>query len=67
MQTTNTVFESELKKLITEEVRRIEENLGKGLAVKDYADYLKLVGQITAFKIVLDSYCDEVSTKLNQR
>ena len=67
MQTLNTQFEGELKKLIATEIERIKDILAVGMAVKDYAEYRFHVGQIEALQKVADSYCDEVTTIINKR
>lgn len=67
MQTLNTQFEGELKKLIAEEIERIKDILAVGMAVKDYAEYRFHVGQIEALQKVANSYCDEVTTIINKR
>lgn len=67
MLTGNTQFESELKKLIADEIERIRDILSAGLAVKDYAEYRFHVGQIEALQKVAGSYCDEVTTIINKR
>lgn len=67
MQTVSTQFESELKKLLHGQMVRIAETLTEGMAVKDYADYCRHVGEFRALKNVVDTYCDEVNTTINQR
>jgi hypothetical protein len=64
--TGNTQFESELKKTIADEVERLRSVMDAGLAVKDFADYRYHVGQIHALRRVADSYCDEVTSKINK-
>jgi hypothetical protein len=41
------------------------EILASGAAVRDYADYKKLVGELKALGDVTDIFCDEVNTKMN--
>jgi hypothetical protein len=65
--TTNTQFESELKKLIDAEIERLRDILDAGLAIKDLADYRYHVGQIHALRTVKNSYCDEAQTIINKR
>jgi hypothetical protein len=60
------LFEIELKKLINEEIKRIEENLSNGLSVVDFADYRHQVGKIIALRTVLER-CDEVQSILNKK
>jgi hypothetical protein len=67
MLTVNTQFEHELKKLIEDEIDRIKDILGVGMAVKDYAEYRFHVGQIEALNKVSSSYCDEVTTIISKR
>lgn len=59
-------FEIELKKRIGEEIERLRDVLAAGLAVKDFAQYQNYAGRITALKAVIDEYCGEVETRLNQ-
>jgi hypothetical protein len=65
--TVNTQFEHELKKLIEDEIERIRDILGTGMAVKDYAEYRFHVGQIEALNKVSASYCAEVTTIISKR
>jgi len=67
MSTLNTQFEHELKKLIAARIADIGDMLCSGQAVKDYADYQKLVGQFHALRTVHDDMCEQVNTTLNQR
>jgi hypothetical protein len=67
VQTLNTQFESELKKLIADEIERIKDIMAVGMAVKDYAEYRFHVGQIEALNKVSGSYCDEVTSIINKR
>jgi hypothetical protein len=67
MLNSNNQFEAELKKRIAEEIDRLKDNLAIGLAVTDYPKYQHLIGQIFAFRTVVDSYCDEVTTAINKR
>jgi uncharacterized protein (UPF0276 family) len=65
--TGNTQFESELKKRIAEEIERLQDILETGMSIKDYADYKHHVGQIQALRRVVESYCDDVTTKINEQ
>jgi len=65
VQTLNTQFEHELKKLIDAEVKRLRDVLGAG-KLKDIADYRDYCGQIAGVERVL-VYCDEVNTLLAKR
>ena len=67
MQTLNTQFEHELKKLIEDEIERIKDILSVGMSVKDYAEYRFHVGQIEALNRVSTSYCDEATSIINKR
>jgi hypothetical protein len=67
VQTLNTQFEAELKKLIDADVERLKDILEVGVAVTDFAAYSHVRGQILALKRVRDSYCDEVNTLLAKR
>ena len=67
MLTANNQFEAELKRRIAEEVDHLKENLAAGLAVTDYPQYREIIGKITAYRLVADSYCDEVQTAINKR
>lgn len=67
MQTASTQFEQELKKRLHEEMLRIAENMTEGLAIKDFATYLRYVGEFQALKRVVEMYCDEVNTRMNER
>jgi len=67
LQTLNTQFEHELKKLIEDEVERIKDILAVGMAVKDYAEYRFHVGQIEALNKISTSYCDEATSIINKR
>jgi len=62
----NNLFENELRKLIEEEIERIKELLGNGLAVIDYAEYKHHTGQIRALRTVLER-CEEVQSILSKR
>jgi siderophore synthetase component len=67
MPTVSTQFEQELKKRLHEEMLRIAENMTEGLAIKDFATYLRYVGEFQALKRVVETYCDEVNTTINER
>lgn len=66
MFTYNNLFETELKKLIEEEIGRIAENLSLGLSVVDFPEYKHQVGQIAALRKVL-SMCEEVQTIISNK
>jgi hypothetical protein len=65
--TGNTQFESELKKLIEEEITRLGTNLSVGIAIPDYAEYRYNVGQIHALNRVAESYCAEANSIIAKR
>jgi hypothetical protein len=67
MQTLNTQFEHELKKILQQRMVAIAEILTAGQAVKDYASYMRYVGEFQALTQVVDTHCDEVNTTLNKR
>lgn len=67
MPTLSTQFEHELKKLLQQRMVAIAETLTAGQAVKDYAAYMRYVGEFQALKQVVDTHCDEVNTTLNSR
>jgi hypothetical protein len=62
--TGNTQFESELKKVIADEVERLRDVLETPAVIVDQGEYRNIVGQIKALRRVADAYCDEVSTKI---
>jgi hypothetical protein len=59
-------FEIALAKRITEEMDRLKNNLAKGDAIKDYAQYQNYVGRLTALGLVLSEYYEDVQTELNK-
>lgn len=65
--TLNTQFEATLRERITEEREKIKNALALGTGVKDFGDYMKLVGKCTAYQEVCDTLCGEVSDHLNKR
>jgi hypothetical protein len=67
VQTGNTQFESELKKLIAAEIERLRDILEAGMAIKEFADYVKVTGQLAALRMVADAYCDEANTIINEK
>jgi predicted hydrocarbon binding protein len=60
------VFERELRKIIEAEIDRLLENIGHGMGVADYSHYMKLVGEISSFRRVLE-LCDEARSIANQQ
>ena len=61
MLTFNTLFERELKKLITAAIEDRKENLSTGLATIDFPTYKHQVGIITGLRMALE-HCDEATT-----
>jgi hypothetical protein len=59
-------FEVELKKLIEADLVRLHEELGLGLAVKDYGQYREYVGKISALNKVGGEFFGEAETKANK-
>jgi hypothetical protein len=60
MLTFNTLFERELKKLITASIEDRKENLSTGLATIDFPTYKHQVGIITGLRMALE-FCDEAT------
>jgi hypothetical protein len=60
------LFEKELRKLITEEIERLKDNVSNGLSVVDYSDYKHQVGKIAGLRTVLE-LCDMVQSELSKR
>jgi len=60
MLTFNTLFERELKKLITAAIEDRKENLSTGLATIDFPTYKHQVGIITGLRLALEA-CDEAT------
>jgi|TARA_R110002126_G_scaffold119099_3_gene259791 hypothetical protein len=58
MLTYSDAFERELQKIIVAEVERLLENLGHGMGVTDYANYMKIVGEIAGLRKTLE-FCEE--------
>ena len=65
MLTLNTLFERELKKLITSSVEDRKENLSTGLATIDFPTYKHQVGIITGLRMALEM-CDEAAMVCNR-
>jgi hypothetical protein len=65
--TSNTQFEHELRKVISDDIDRIKDILADGKAVPDYAEYKRLVGEIAGMRRVAHDYCEEVETKLSKQ
>jgi hypothetical protein len=61
MMNISTLFESELKKMIAEELERIGQKLLVGFSIEDMNQYKHETGRVAALRSVLDM-CDEVNT-----
>jgi hypothetical protein len=66
MLTYSDAFERELQKLIVAEVERLLENLGHGMGVTDYANYMKIVGEIAGLRKALE-FCEEARLVVNEQ
>ena len=66
MLTYSDAFERELQKLIVAEVERLLENLGHGMGVTDYANYMKIVGDIAGLRKALE-FCEEARLVVNEQ
>jgi hypothetical protein len=58
-------FDAELKKLIEQDLIRLHEELGSGMAIKTIDQYRERVGEIRAYNKVVDQFFGEAQTKLN--
>lgn len=67
MQTGNSQFERELKKLIDAEIMRLHQNLESGLSITDIAAYREHVGELRGLRKVSENYCDEATTIINEQ
>jgi hypothetical protein len=67
VSTISTQFEGELKKVIDAEIVRLHGILEEGQVLKDFAEYRHVVGQIFAYRRVMDAYADEVNTIISKR
>ena len=67
MLVSNSQFEHELKKVLTQEIERLSENILSVGNVTDYAKYCSIAGEIIALKRVINSYCGEVNTNISKR
>jgi len=59
-------FERELQKLIVAEVERLLGNLSHGMGVTDYANYMKIVGEIAGLRKTLE-FCEEARLIVNEQ
>lgn len=62
----NTLFENELRKLISEEIARLSDNMANGLSINEIGQYKHEVGRILGLRAALD-FCEEVSSTLSKR
>lgn len=65
IQTTSSVFERELRRLISEERHHIATNLVGGHSITSIEQYREAVGKIAALDMVID-LCDEARTVVNK-
>ena len=65
IQTASSVFERELRKLISEERHRIATNIVGGHSITSMEEYREAVGKIAALDMVVD-LCDETQTIVNK-
>ena len=66
MLTSSDMFERELRKLILSEINRLLENVGLGMGVQDYAQYMKIVGEMAALRRTLE-FCEEARLIVNKQ
>ena len=66
MNTLSTQFEAELTKLIIAEIVQIERNMGLG-AYTDPGEYKRYVGQIYAYRRVVEYLAPEANKILTER
>ena len=62
----NTLFEKELKQLISEEIERLTANMANGLSINDIGQYKHEVGRMLGLRFALN-LCDEVNDILSKR
>lgn len=67
MQTASSHFEAELRKRIEAQMEHVRDVLCNPEAVKDYNFYMGYIGEYRALRQVLEVFCDEINTKINQR
>ena len=65
IQTTSSVFERELRKLISEERHHIATNIVGGHSITTMEEYREAVGKIAALDMVID-LCDDAQTVVNK-
>lgn len=64
--TTSNLFESELRKILAEEIADLTANLAGGTSAKSYDEYQHEVGRIRGLKTALEA-CDEAATIVSQK
>jgi hypothetical protein len=62
----NTLFEKELRRLISEEIERVSANMANGLSINDIGQYKHEVGRILGLRSALN-LCEEVNDILSKR
>jgi hypothetical protein len=62
----NTLFENELRQLISEEIARVSDNMANGLSINDIAQYKHEVGRLNGLRAALNM-CEEVNSILSKR
>jgi len=65
IQTTSSVFERELRRLISEERHHIATNIVGGHSITSMEAYREAVGKVAALDMVID-LCDEAQTIVNK-
>lgn len=65
IQTTSSVFERELRRLISEERHHIATNIVGGHSITSIDQYREAVGKIAALDLVIE-LCDEAQTVVNK-
>lgn len=65
IQTTSSVFERELRRLISEERHHIATNLVGGHSIMSFEQYREAVGKIAALDMVIE-LCDDAQTIVNK-
>ncbi len=65
IQTASTVFERELRRMISEERHHIASNIVGGHSIKTIEEYREAVGRIAALDMVVE-LCDDAQTIVNK-
>ena len=65
IQTTSSVFERELRRLISEERHHIATNIVGGHSITTIEEYREAVGKIAALDMVIE-LCDDAQTIVNK-